>query len=255
MQALHGHGNRQGSTGGHGHNYTQATSHGQGHSSVGAPATQGRLIRYARVYDGIVWAMAMGRSRALRALPVDLADVRPGERVLEVGCGTGDVAMLAARRVGSQGRVYGIDAAPEMVTEAQRKAHKAGLRVEFRVEPVEAMSFEDGSFDVVLSSLMMHHQPGDLKRRALVEIRRVLRPGGRLVIVDFQVPGRRLRPWEPGWLAMRRHGMDKAGAGQGRPGPEALGELLREAGFGDVESGGTSSEWMGFARGVRPSEG
>jgi demethylmenaquinone methyltransferase/2-methoxy-6-polyprenyl-1,4-benzoquinol methylase/phosphoethanolamine N-methyltransferase len=141
-----------------------------------------------------------------------------------------------------------------MIEVARGKARRAGNAVKFQVEPVEAMSFPAGSFDVVLSSLMLHHLPGDLKQRALVEISRVMRPGGRLVIVDMQPPTRQPRPWEPGWLAVRRHGMHKhsapAAAGMSN-GLSPLADLLREIGFAHVESGPTRYPWIGYARGSR----
>jgi demethylmenaquinone methyltransferase/2-methoxy-6-polyprenyl-1,4-benzoquinol methylase/phosphoethanolamine N-methyltransferase len=127
--------------------------------------------------------------------------------------------------------------------------------VAFRVEPAEAMAFPDGSFDVVLSSLMMHHLPGDLKRLALVEIRRVLRPGGRLLIIDIQPTTRTPRSWQPGGLIARRHGYGRKG------GPKAevrdvmaeLADMLRDAGFTEVESGPTRANWIGYVRGHSPS--
>ncbi|HUS17706.1 MAG TPA: methyltransferase domain-containing protein [Chloroflexia bacterium] len=211
--------------------------------------TDGRLIRLARFYDPFVWLLTLGRTRSLRAAPLDLAALRPGERVLEVGCGTGEVALRAARRVRPGGLVVGIDAAPEMIAVARRKARGTA---HFEVQPVEAMSFPAGSFDVVLSSLMMHHLPGALKVRALGEVRRVLRPGGRLVIVDIQAGVGPLRIWQPGGLAGRIHRQQgHAAAGTGLP---DLAALLREAGFVAVQTGATASRWLGYARGEVPHE-
>jgi ubiquinone/menaquinone biosynthesis C-methylase UbiE len=143
-----------------------------------APPTTGRLIRWARWYDVLLRFKFLGQLGKLRQVPLDLAALRPGERVLDVGCGTGELTLAAARRVGPGGLVVGIDAAPEMIEVARGKARRGLPPVRFLVEPVEALSFPDGSFDAVLSSLMIHHLPGDLKARALGEIRRVLRPGG-----------------------------------------------------------------------------
>src|SRR4029079_16134756 len=103
-------------------------------------------------------------------------------------------------------------------------------------------------------SLMMHHLPGDLKRRGLVEIRRVLRPGGRIVIVDIQAPTRPTRLWEPGWMVARLHGLN-APAQPGavaRPAGGTLADLLRDAGFTAVESGPTRYGWLGYTRGREP---
>lgn len=248
MDALHGHG--------HSHGQGSSHPHGQGHIQSATPATEGRLIRWAKLYDGLIWLKFLGQARKLRALPVNLAAIKQGERVLDVGCGTGDVTLAAARRTGPAGAVYGIDAATEMIEVARRKARRMGRNVKFQVEAVEALSFEDGSFDVVLSSLMMHHLPGDLKQRALNEIRRVLKPGGRLVIVDIQSPSKPPRPWEPGWMVVRAHGIvshtrPEAGARAGTP---ALVDLLREAGFETVEHGTTRYDWIGYVRGQVPEK-
>ncbi len=227
-------------------------AHTHGQRQPEAHRTTGRLIRWARFYDPLVWLMALGQTRRLRALPLDLAALRPGERVLDVGCGTGAVTLAAARRVGPGGTVTGIDAAEEMIAVARRKARRGGHAIQFRVEPVEALSFAAGSFDVVLSSLMMHHLPGDLKRRAVIEMRRVLRPGGRVVIVDFQAAAGPLRLWQPGGLAARLHGRHATPAAAVQAGLPALAALLREASFAAVESGPTRAAWIGYARGQVP---
>ena len=246
MHTAHGHEHRHG----HGHGHGPAPAHG--HAPPGAPRTEGRLIRWARFYDPLIWLMTLGQARTLRALPLDLAALRPGERVLDVGCGTGDVTLAAARRVGPGGVAVGIDAAPEMIAVARGKVRRTGRRVQFRVEPVETLSFAAGSFDVALSSLMMHHLPGDLRARALTEIRRVLRPGGRIAIIDIQPLTRPLRPWEPGWLITRRHGMQVEPGADPQAHGAALAALLRETGFTAVTHGPTRYPWLGYARGQAP---
>src|SRR5204863_5051830 len=128
----------------------------------------------------------------LRRTTVELAGIQPAERVLEVGCGTGDVAIAASERTGTGGAVYAIDPSPEMIAVARDKAARARRAVDFQVGVIEALAFPDASFDVVLSSLMMHHLPNDLKRRGLAEIARVLKPDGRLLIVDFKRPTTRM---------------------------------------------------------------
>ncbi|HYP42108.1 MAG TPA: methyltransferase domain-containing protein [Chloroflexia bacterium] len=239
MHTVHGHGHR------HGNKHT--------HTHKDPAPTEGRLIRWARFYDPLIWLKLLGQTHKLRTLPLDLANIRLGERVLDVGCGTGDVTLAAARRVGHGGTVYGIDASPEMIDVARSKARRRRLPAQFLVEPVEALSFDDGSFDVVLSSLMMHHLPRELRRRALAEIRRVLRPGGRVVIVDLQAMSRSPRPWEPGWLVTRLHKLGTSPPAEVQASIEARAALLSEAGFHAIKSGSTRYSWLGYALGRKPS--
>src|SRR5215212_4293465 len=157
-----------------------------------APATRGSVIHWAGHYDQMVSLLTLGRRRRLRSMTIALAGIQPGDRVLEVGCGTGDVAIAACGPAGPHGSVSGIDAGPEMIAVARAKAARAGVAVDFRLEPIEALTYPDATFDIALSSLMMHHLPDDLKRQGMAEIARVLKPGGRLLIVDVKRPTTRL---------------------------------------------------------------
>ena len=132
-----------------------------------APATRGAVIRWAGHYDQVVSLLTLGRRAQLRKMTIALARIQPGDRVLEVGCGTGDLAIAACAPAGPRGSVSGIDAGPEMIAVARAKAARAGVAVDFRVEPIEALTYPDATFDIVLSSLMMHHLPDDLKRQGL----------------------------------------------------------------------------------------
>ena len=115
-------------------------AHGQGHNHAHSttPRTQGRLIRWARFYDPLVWVMSLGQTRSLRSLPLELAAIRPGERVLDVGCGTGDLTLAAAKRAGSGGTVCGIDASPEMIDVARRKPRTHTAPCNFESKPWRA---------------------------------------------------------------------------------------------------------------------
>jgi ubiquinone/menaquinone biosynthesis C-methylase UbiE len=204
-----------------------------------APVTRGRLIRWASYYDPCVSLLMFGRRNRLRRMTVALAHIQPGATVLEVGCGTGDVALAAKALAGPGGAVTGIDAASEMIAVAQAKAARQGVVVDFQVGLIEALAFPDATFDVVLSSLMMHHLPDDLKRQGLAEIARVLKPGGRLLIVDAKRPA--------GWLGrglatLLLHGALKTGI-------QDLPPLLQAAGFTGIELGETGFLTLGFVRG------
>lgn len=161
------------------------------HSAGGASdkETQGLLGSAGWRYDLHEWFtdLFLFRSnvRKLRQKTLELARIHPGEMVLDVGCGTGTLLMDVARRVGTAGRVVGIDPAHQQIIRARAKAARRNVPIEFQIGVIEHLTFPDQTFDVVFSTLMMHHLPPPLKRQGLTEIARVLKPGGRLVIADF----------------------------------------------------------------------
>lgn len=148
----------------------------------------GLVIHAARRYDLRVWWMTRGREAAFRAEQLDLAGVREGEALLDVGCGTGSLAILAARRVGPRGFVVGVDPSPEMVARATGKARRAHVAATFRAGIAQALPFEDGQFDVVTCTLVLHQLPPDALHASFAEFRRVLKPDGRLLLMDIGGP-------------------------------------------------------------------
>ncbi len=121
-------------------------------------------------------------SRPLAARLIALASLTTSERVLDIGTGTGIVALQAAERVGRGGKVVGIDLSEGMLARAKANAERAGFtdQVEFSRMDAEALELEDQSFDAVLSLFALFHFPNPLS--AIKEMFRVLRPGGRLVL-------------------------------------------------------------------------
>lgn len=158
-----------------------------------ATRTAGVVVHWAARYDLLLWLMTLGRERVFREKLVRLARLAARETVLDVGCGTGALAICAKRQVGSGGAVYGVDASSEMIARARDKAKKAGAEVEFRNAVAEDLPFSDAHFDAVLCTVMLHHLPEQARQQCALEIRRVLKPGGRLLVVDFGGPatGRR----------------------------------------------------------------
>jgi len=126
-----------------------------------------------------------GRLRHLRQRTVALAQVQPGEAVLDVGYGTGTLLLDVARQVSTTGRVAGVDPSQEQIARARAKAARRGQSIEFQIGVIEQLPFPDQTFDVVCSTLMMHHLPAPLKRQGIAAMARVLKPAGCLILADF----------------------------------------------------------------------
>ena len=199
--------------------------HGES-GETSAKETRGLILNRGWRYDLEVWFFDLflldGKLRELRQRTADLARIRPGEKVLDVGCGTGTLAIEVQRRVGATGRVFGVDPGTRQIARARSKAARRNLPTEFQIGVIEHLEFPDQTVDVVLNTLMMHHLPDDLKRQGFSEIARVLKPGGRLVIADFE------RPEE------RRDQPARFGAGES--GAQDLPGLIGVAGFSQVET-------------------
>jgi demethylmenaquinone methyltransferase/2-methoxy-6-polyprenyl-1,4-benzoquinol methylase/phosphoethanolamine N-methyltransferase len=207
---------------------------------MSAPETKGRVIHWARWYDLGSKLMSFGRDKAIRAKALELAAIQPRDKVLDVGCGTGTLAIAASQ---TAGEVHGIDPSPEMIELAEKKAARGGRNVRFQAGVIEALPYPDGEFDLVLSTLMLHHLPDDVKRKGFTEVLRVLKPGGRFLAVDF---GSSTDSFLGHLLALlgHRHGHVNA---------EKLSAALKEAGFEDVETGSTGVDAMWFFRGKTPN--
>jgi ubiquinone/menaquinone biosynthesis C-methylase UbiE len=145
---------------------------------------EGQMGRWAPYYDLIMALMTFGREKKLRQMTIDLAQLKLGDRVLEIGSGTGTLTLAAKGRVGSAGETAGIDIAPEMVAVASRKATRKGLDISFQVGSIAGIPFPENRFDVVMCSFMIFHMPDDVRKKGFTEIRRVLKPGGHLCILD-----------------------------------------------------------------------
>ena len=196
-----------------------------------ASGTAGLLLHRAFTYDLVVWLFTRGGERTFRNKLLELARVETGESILDVGCGTGTLAVAARLRVGPSGIVCGIDASPQMVARATTKARKAGVDVAFSRAFAQTLPFPDGRFDVVFSTVMLHHLPRPARQQSLNEMRRVLKPQGRVVAVDF-ASSRDTSSGHIGRLLAHLHHRR-----HGHVDPSDLLALVRDAGFHVIESG------------------
>lgn len=172
--------------------------------------------RMAAYYD--LMARLGMRERYIKGRVIDLAQLAPGKRMLDLGCGTGTLVLMAHRRQ-PDATVIGVDGDPTILGIARRKAQRAGIQVQLDEGMAYALPYADGSFDAVVSTLTFHHLTPDQQERALAEVRRVLRPGGRLVIADFSPPHNRLmRLTQHLMIGLRRrhggHGAPRHGHGE-----------------------------------------
>ena len=122
---------------------------------------------------------------AWKPLILDGLRLQPGMRVLDVGCGQGADAFELAASVGPDGLVTGVDFSELLITEAVRRGADQGLPVKFEVGDAQALRFPDNSFDAVRTERMLMHVPDP--SRALAEMARVLKPGGRMVVCEFDL--------------------------------------------------------------------
>lgn len=157
------------------------------------PETAGLVIHGAARYDLLVWLFTFGGEWRFRERMLRLVQLRPGETAADIGCGTGTLAILAKRQVGAGGTVYGIDPSPEMIARARQKAANARADLVFKQGAVQALPLGDAQVDVVLSTLMLHHVPKKARPDIAREIKRVLKPGGRFLAVDFAKPSKENR--------------------------------------------------------------
>src|SRR5258708_7004068 len=136
--------------------------------------TKGLVLRsHSRYYDFVARLLTFGHGGNLYERLADLARLSPDERVLDVGCGTGSLALAVQARGGASGAVHGIDASKEMIERATRKSRRRRVPVDFRIGTVEALPFPERSFDVVFSTLMLHHLPRPVRRTCVDEMARV----------------------------------------------------------------------------------
>lgn len=212
------------------------------HTNALPAETEGLLLRWGSFYDLIVSIITLGQSKRLRQMTINLSKLKESEKILDVGCGTGGVTIPAKLKVGRNGYAAGVDPSPEMIGEARKKAVKKKLDIDFRLGVIESIPFPDGTFDVVTSSLMMHHLPHELQLKGMAEIYRVLKPGGRLLIVDTKRP--KVIILKQVFDALAKHHGIKFGLGD-------IPEMLKSIGFKSAELLDKQFFYLGFVGAIK----
>lgn len=199
-------------------------------------------------YDRANQILSFGMHHGWRAAAVRSSSVRPGDRVLDCATGTGDLALAFSRAVGPTGVVVGTDFCGEMLALASKKSERTGLSIRFEPADVLALPYENGSFDV--ASIAFGIRNVEDPARGLREMARVVRPGGRVVVLEFGQPGsalfaplyrfysRRILPAIGGWVSGDRSAYEYLDRTSSRfPAGERFTALMRATGsFRDVET-------------------
>jgi demethylmenaquinone methyltransferase/2-methoxy-6-polyprenyl-1,4-benzoquinol methylase len=204
--------------------------------------------RVARVFDSVAARydlmndlMSMGLHRVWKAVAISQANVRPGQHVLDVASGTGDLALAFAKRVGPQGRVVMSDINGQMLTRGRNRLIDQGCPVESVVCDAEHLPFPDASFDLVTVAFGLRNMTD--KQAALKEMARVLKPGGKCLVLEFSKVAAPLEkiydlysfkvlPWLGGKIARDEASYRYlAESIRMHSGPKELAEMLSSAGF------------------------
>jgi ubiquinone/menaquinone biosynthesis C-methylase UbiE len=144
-----------------------------------------RFPALTRFYDPLIrWTT---RETTFKRQLLEQASPGPGDRILDLGCGTGTLALLI-QRAQPAAEVSGLDADPEMLARARAKAAADGVEIRFDEGFSNDLPYEDGTFDAVVSTLFFHHLAPQIKRQTAAEIARVLRSGGQLHVADWGRP-------------------------------------------------------------------
>ncbi len=196
-----------------------------------------QMEKAAPTYDSLMKRMTFGRERDLREATINLAGVKPGDCVLEAGCGTGTLTLAAKRRAGTAGKVFGIDVIPMMIELSQRKAAQAGEEITFQLASIADIPFPANTFDIVMCSFMIFHMPETVRQKGIAEIFRVLKPQGRLLVLDGATP---TRPLLKAFIKL-------ISGGELPPDLRQLRPLMERSGFVNIEIAPVNFRLLGFS--------
>ncbi len=236
-----------------------------GYQQVPAGEKAGRVAQVfdsvAARYDIMNDVMSAGLHRVWKAMTISQANVRPGQKVLDVASGTGDLALAFAKKVGKHGKVVMSDINAAMLARGRDRLIDQGYPVEAVVCDAEHLPFPDGEFDLVTVAFGLRNMTDKLA--ALKQMRRVLKPGGKLMVLEFSkvaaplekiydVYSFKVLPW-----LGKRIANDEASyrylaeSIRMHPGPGELAEMMREAGFDVVRFSTMSAGVVALHTGIR----
>jgi ubiquinone/menaquinone biosynthesis C-methylase UbiE len=203
--------------------------------------TGGSHMGYGPAHDVLAAVFFGGRRRRVYTELATRSGARQGDRVLDVGCGDGYFTRVMANAVGAGGTALGVDPSPEAIARARKVTRAANCT--FSEGVAEHLDASEGTYDVVVSSLMVHHLPEAIRPQALREMFRVLRPGGRVLIAEFRPPRNRIVQYLIGPVispAMQHNPL------------HLLEPMIDDAGFQQINSGDLNP-WIRYGHAVKPT--
>lgn len=218
----------------HGNTQAEPHSHGDETHSHKAPF-------WVRYYDTIVNVITFGKAKTMYQQTVKLAELQPGQALLDIGCGTGHLLLEAEKVIGHQGTAVGLDVEPAMIEQAKKHAAKKHSHATFDVASVDQIPFPDNSFDVAIQTLVFHHLNEAQKEKGLAELSRILKPNGRLLIVDLNPSRRSIATSLPGHNRLEQvdHVLTE------------VVQRMETAGFTNIQAGPHPNKQMSYAIGVK----
>lgn len=224
--------------------------------------------RVARVFDSVATrydlmndVMSMGMHRIWKAITISQANVKPGQRVLDVASGTGDLALAFAKRVGPLGKVVMSDINAQMLARGRNRLIDHGYPIESVVCDAEHLPFPDQIFDLVTVAFGLRNMTD--KPAALKQMHRVLKPGGKLMVLEFSKVAAPLEklydlysfkvlPWLGKRIAQDEDSYRYlAESIRMHPGPEELAQMMRDAGFDIVRFSTMSAGVVALHQGIK----
>ena len=211
-------------------------------NSIRPPVNEDQLIKsqmekMVPSYDSYMKKITFGREHLLREETVRLAQVAPGDSILEAGCGTGTLTLAAKRQAGPSGEVYGMDIIPGMIEVSRQKAAQARQDITFQLGSIDNIPFPENLFDIVLCSFMIFHMSETTMRKGIMEIHRVLKPQGTCLILDLALPPQPVQRFIARILfsGMLQHDLQE------------LLPLMEAAGFSNIENGQAKFRVIGLS--------